>query len=258
MSNLLIFEMIPKIMQEVGSVGKSGYNTFDKYKFRSIEDVYNALQPVLARNGVFIVPRIINSEETKIQSQAGKDQIRVKVRVEYSVCARDGSSITSAFEGEGIDRSDKATNKAFQASFKYMVSQLFCLSFEGMEDSDRESPDIAPKVDAKPTPIVKSKPEAAKLNQSNNDTLPPRDLPPPIANHAIIPSSIDWKTYKLTFNFGTFKAGTTFEQLGKNDTVNLAKAIRSWKLKQESENKPVPSMFDVFLKVSDQYLEHLN
>lgn len=129
-------------MQEVGVVGKSGYNSFDKYKFRSIDDVYNSLQPVLAKNGVFIVPRIVNSHETTVQSQAGKDQVRVKVKVEYNVCASDGSKITSIFEGEGIDRSDKATNKAFQASFKYMVSQLFCLAFEGMDDADKESPEF--------------------------------------------------------------------------------------------------------------------
>ena len=153
-----IYELIPKIMNDIGSIGKDATNDFDKYKFRSIDAVYNALQPALSRNGVFIIPRVLESHETTGKTKSGGDNIRVKVKVEYEICASDGSSVKSIFEGEGIDTSDKATNKAVQAAFKYMLTQLFCIAFEGSEDSDKESPEVTNQQtkQAPPPPLQKN------------------------------------------------------------------------------------------------------
>lgn len=262
MSNQQIYQLIPKIMQEVGAVGKGGYNAFDKYKFRSIDDIYNALQPVLAKNGVFIIPRIISSIENTIQSQAGKDQIRIKLKVEYKICAPDGSFIESIFEGEGIDRSDKATNKAAQASFKYMVSQLFCLAFEGMEDADKESPEIGKIINNKTEPkklssqVAQTKVEVLAHSASEAVNSPVKvDSPKPILNNAPT-NNKSWDTYTTRFSWGSFKMGMSFYNLGKNDTENLMKAIMAWKLKKLEENPQykIPQQFEEFLTLASQYL----
>jgi len=137
-----IYALIPKVMREVGAIGKDGVNTFDKYKFRSIDSVYNALQPVLAKNGVFFIPEVLESHENEVVSGQGKTQVRVKQKIRYKVYAEDGSSIEAVVEGEGIDRSDKATNKAFTAAFKYMLIQVFCIAVEGMDDADKDSPSV--------------------------------------------------------------------------------------------------------------------
>lgn len=265
MNSQQIYQLIPKIMQEVGAVGKSGYNSFDKYKFRSIEDIYNALQPVLAKNGVFIVPRIISSTENTIQSQAGKDQIRIKIKVEYKICAPDGSFIESIFEGEGIDRSDKATNKAAQASFKYMVSQLFCLAFEGMEDADKDSPEVGRPINNKiepkklPPQVVQTKVEVPAHGASVTVNSPVEVVSPkPILNHA--PSNDkSWETYTMRFSWGSFPMGSSFVKLGKNDTEKLRTAIMSWKLKKLEENPQfkVPMQFEECLALANKYLESL-
>jgi hypothetical protein len=147
----LIFELIPKIMGEVGAIGKNGINTFDKYKFRSIDDVYNKVQPVLASNGVFFKPNVLESSESKFESAKGTPQIRVKQKVEYTFYAKDGSSFTTVVEGEAIDRGDKATNKAMTAALKYMLIQVLCIAIEGQDDADSESPDVG-KRDEKPQP----------------------------------------------------------------------------------------------------------
>lgn len=126
-------------MRDVGAIGKNGLNDFDKYKFRSIDDVYNKLQPALYKNGVFFIPQVLDSTEEKQTSQKGTQQVRIKLRVKYTIFADDGSSIETIVEGEGIDRSDKATNKALTAALKYMLIQVFCIAVEGQEDSDRET-----------------------------------------------------------------------------------------------------------------------
>lgn len=252
-------------MQEVGAVGKGGYNAFDKYKFRSIDDIYNALQPALASNGVFIVPRILSSTETIIQSQAGKDQVRIKLKVEYRICAPDGSSVEAIFEGEGIDRSDKATNKAAQASFKYMVSQLFCLAFEGMEDADKESPEVGKPVQyAKkeyqkpPQQVGQTKVEALLAHSASVPVNSPVEVAPikAIVNHAPTNNN-EWKSYVTRFSWGSFQMGKSFTQIGPSDTKTLINAIKSWKAKKISEGGSIPKQFDEFLDLADQYLESL-
>lgn len=153
-----IFSLIPKIMKEVGAIGKSGWNEFDKYKFRSIDDVYSKLQPVLAQNGVFYKPDILESHEERFKSQKGTDQVRVKMKVRYTFFADDGSNFETVVEGEAIDRGDKATNKAFTAALKYMLIQVFCIAVEGQDDADKESPELK-FTDEAPT---KAKPKAVK------------------------------------------------------------------------------------------------
>lgn len=263
-----IYQLIPKVMADVGVVGKSGFNSFDKYKFRSIDDVYNSLQPVLAKHGVFIVPRVLESHESTIQAQSGKDQIRIKVKVEYKICAPDGSFVESIFEGEGIDRSDKATNKAVQASFKYMVSQLFCLAFEGMDDADKESPESGQK---KPVGFPhKPKPDSAPAGTSKQQHLENSHQTPagapnveqgPIVNHAMAldpeqrfftQDNVD--EYRLTFKFGSFKEGMSFSELGPKDTKQLLVTVQSWRLKFDNEGKPIPPQLKQFIELAKMYL----
>lgn len=160
-----IYLAIPKIMQEVGPIGKNGVNTFDKYKFRSIDDVYNKLQPVLAKNEVFFIPDVLESHEERYESQQGKSQVRVKLKVKYKIFHSDGSLIETVVEGEGIDRSDKATNKALTAAFKYMLIQIFCIAVDGEVDGDSETLDIQ-------APTSKTK-EIKKAKQKNNNFIFP-------------------------------------------------------------------------------------
>ncbi len=43
--------------------------------------------------------------------------------------------------GEGLDNSDKATNKAMSGAMKYALIELFCVPTQDVEDSDRTSPE---------------------------------------------------------------------------------------------------------------------
>ena len=162
-----IFSLIPKIMEQVGAIGKSGWNEYDKYPFRKVDDVYSALQPVLAQNGVFFKPDILESNEERFKSAKGTDQVRVKMRVKYTFFADDGSNFETVVEGEAIDRGDKATNKAFTAALKYMLIQVFCIAVEGQDDADNESPELSFTKEskapvAKPKPVKNHAPQTAK------------------------------------------------------------------------------------------------
>lgn len=87
---------------------------------------------------------------------------------------------------------------------------------------------------------------------TESESIPKEEKP--IVNHAIQTNDVgDWKDYKLKFTFGAFKSGTTFEQLGKNDTESLVKYIKTWQLSNGKSHK----QFDEFLELANKYLESL-
>lgn len=77
---------------------------------------------------------------------------RVKLKVEWSFIASDGSTLTATTCGEGIDSSDKATNKAITASLKYLLIYMFLIPTVPYDtDADFTSPTIDP-FEAEPKP----------------------------------------------------------------------------------------------------------
>lgn len=142
-----IYAAICATMKDIGAVGKNDVNTFDKYKFRGIDAVMNALSPAMTKNGIFVVPSVLNCErEERISSDGKKNMMYTVLTVQYSFYAEDGSHVDAVVVGEAMDRSDKSTNKAMSAAFKYACFQTFCIPTEElMEDADKDSPEIGQK-----------------------------------------------------------------------------------------------------------------
>lgn len=177
-----IYAAICATMKDIGAVGKNDVNTFDKYKFRGIDAVMNALSPAMTKNGIFVVPSVLNCErEERISSDGKKNMMYTVLTVQYSFYAEDGSHVDAVVVGEAMDRSDKSTNKAMSAAFKYACFQTFCIPTEElMEDADKDSPEIgqkaregAPKVETKnPAPKTQKSQETAAASSERyiNDT----------------------------------------------------------------------------------------
>lgn len=146
----LIFKKIPQIMKAVGSIGKDRANTQQGYKFRGIEDMYSSFHPVMVEAGVFCAPEVLESETSEIEgtNKDGKAKVsyRVVMRVRHRFYTEDGSYVDAVTQGEGIDTSDKASNKAMSAAMKYAFIELFSIPTEDIEESDRESPEAGGRV----------------------------------------------------------------------------------------------------------------
>lgn len=146
-----VYKAIVGVMGDLAKTGisKEQTNTFDKYKFRGIDDVYNALAPLLSRHGLVILPRVLERQSEERVSQKGGAVFYVTVKAEFDfVAAEDGSKHTVCAYGEAMDRGDKGTNKAMTAAYKYAMFEAFCIPTEGADDADRESHEVkpAPKV----------------------------------------------------------------------------------------------------------------
>jgi len=135
-------------------IGKDSENTFDHYKFRGIDAVYNALSPLLAKHGLCILPRMLTRICEERTSQKGGALFYVTVEAEFDfVCAEDGSKHTIRTFGEAMDRGDKATNKAMSAAYKYAAFQAFAIPTEGDNDADASTHEVAVKP-ARRAPVI--------------------------------------------------------------------------------------------------------
>lgn len=140
-----VYQAIAAVMGDLArrGISKDQTNTFDKYKFRGIDDVYNALAPLLAEHRLLILPRVLERTSEERTSKDGKAVFYITVAVEFDfVSADDGSKHTVRAYGEAMDRGDKGTNKAMTAAYKYACFEAFCIPTEGADDADRETHEV--------------------------------------------------------------------------------------------------------------------
>lgn len=142
-----VYQAINKVQSALSKTGiaKDRTNTQGSgYKFRGIDDVYNAVAPLLAEHGLCILPRMLARDCQDRQSKNGGNLFYVTVEAEFDVvCAEDGSKHTIKTFGEAMDSGDKATNKAMSAAFKYAAFQAFCIPTEGDNDADAHTPEVS-------------------------------------------------------------------------------------------------------------------
>lgn len=127
MSEITAVQAVAEVMKEVSSVGKEGFNSFDKYNFRGIDGVMNAVGPALRKHGVVTIPLVeeIIHGTTTTGKGAVMTQIRLKMRLQWYGPA--GDHVDTVVWGEAFDRGDKATAKAHSVAYRTAVLQTLCL-----------------------------------------------------------------------------------------------------------------------------------
>ena len=172
MSDKTIYTAINNIMDEIGAITKSKKNNQGTgFMYRGVDDVMNALQPLLIKHGVFCVPEVLEHTREERVTKNGGNLIYSILKMKYTFYAADGSSVNTIVIGEGMDSGDKASNKALSIAFKYACFQLFCIPTEEMKDPDSETPPgsikgitkhIDGKGDSNPEPISKTGKKASE------------------------------------------------------------------------------------------------
>lgn len=143
-----VYEAIGAVMADLArhGIGKHNVNESQKYKFRGIDDVYNALSPAMTKAGLVVLPRMLTREVTERTTAKGGVLFYVTVEAEFDfVSVADGSKHIVRTFGEAMDSGDKATNKAMSAAFKYAAFQAFCIPTEGDNDADATTHTVVPK-----------------------------------------------------------------------------------------------------------------
>ena len=200
----MIYGLIGQAMRKVGAIGKDSVNTQQKYKFRGIDAVYNALNPVMSELGLFICPEILEHrrEERETQNdyngQIKKTVLKYSIlTIKYTMYAPDGSNVSCVVVGEGMDSGDKASNKAMSVALKYAMFQLFMIPTEEMIDPDAEvHDDVQAKNRQTPPQNPPQKqftppPAAQNAKVTTGGTVPPVGQAAPPANPQTPPPPVE-------------------------------------------------------------------
>ncbi len=169
---------VAKAMSRDG-ISKDKSNQAQGYKFRGIDDIYNALSAVIAGAELCILPRMAERTQEERTTAKGGVLFYVTVRADFDfVSARDGSKHTVTMYGEAMDSADKATNKAMSAAYKYACMQTFCIPTEGMDDADAHTPEVssAAKLAGMKKAQAEGKPVRDAVPIYDVPQLPPDDL----------------------------------------------------------------------------------
>lgn len=163
-----VYQLIASVSADLARTGisKAQKNDQQGYKFRGIDDVLNALAPMLATHGLVILPRVISRNQTERTTPRGGVLFYTIVEVEFDfVSSHDGSRHTVKVFGEAMDSGDKSTNKAMSAAYKYAAFQTFCIPTEGDNDADKTTHEVSPFVSAEQAA------EIERLAEENNVDL---------------------------------------------------------------------------------------
>ena len=144
-----VYTKMLEVQQAMAKAGieKGQKNQHGNYYFRGIDDVQNALAPVLADVGLLVIPSVIHRSFSKSETTGGKATNRWVVDVRYQFVDPDGKegdhiSAVTEFSGEAYDTSDKGLQKAITSAYKYMLFEVFCIPVAGTADADEEHHEV--------------------------------------------------------------------------------------------------------------------
>lgn len=139
--DLTIHQRMIGILGDLPPIGKNQRNEQQNFMFRGIDDVLNALNPLLYQWGVYYVPHVLERIDATRKTARGNDLYVVNLHVEYTFHGYDGDTVVADAWGEGTDSGDKATNKAMTGAMKYALFQAFAISTQEAQDSDHSTPE---------------------------------------------------------------------------------------------------------------------
>lgn len=161
-----IAERLHAVMVAVSHVAKKDVNNHQKFNFRGIDAVVNAVGPAFRAEGVVILPEVLQSSYAVEQFGSNRTNMgHVSVQVRYTFLGLQGDSVSVVSVGEATDSGDKATAKAMSVAFRTALLQTLCLP------TDEPDPDYYTyeRSDSQPVeaPVQKSVQKTVQTTASN-------------------------------------------------------------------------------------------
>lgn len=133
-----IHEALADVMEDVRAVRKGDQNTHQRFMFRGVDAVVNAVGPKLRKHGVIVMPEVLEKSVDVAQTKNGAINYITKVTVKYTFTGPAGDQLSAVVPGEAMDMQDKGTAKAMSVAFRTCLLQALCLPTDDT-DPDAES-----------------------------------------------------------------------------------------------------------------------
>ena len=123
-----IYAQLAAVMTECTHVAKRDVNQHQRFYFRGIDAVVNAVGPILRKHAVIVLPQVRECTYETVATTTGKPSTACRVLVDYSfVSGRDGSTVVASVAAEAWDAGDKATPKAMSVAMRTALLQALAL-----------------------------------------------------------------------------------------------------------------------------------
>lgn len=167
---------ISSVMREIGPVEKSGFNQFHNYKYPKMEDILQALVPLMGKNGIVVF-------QSEVERETIEDGTVLAVRYEFMIAHESGEIWPWRILQTGVSKcrdsrggyDDKAANKAHTAARKYFLMSLFQIPTGEIHDADRGDND-GDTPGRKPASRSPAKEAPAKEPATKGDEAEPQEI----------------------------------------------------------------------------------
>lgn len=171
----VVYHAISAVQAELAheGIGKERENTQQKFRFRGVDDLYNAMTPLLAKYNLLILPRVTSLVQTERKTKEGYalHHALLKIEVTFLSLVDDSRYVVPDWPGEAMDSGDKVIGKAISYALKSLCFATFQIPTEG--DSDPDQTTHPPTMAAKPPADKKSsgKPAGGKASKTVQQRL---------------------------------------------------------------------------------------
>lgn len=146
----MINSCMESCMRKIGAITKDSQMSAQtrgqniQYVYRSIDAVYNALQPAMVEAGITVIPQVLEYQRIPKDKAQEIFQNTVIMKMSFRWTAADGSYVETVVVNEGQDAGDKAFSKAMANCFKYAAFMTFVIPTQEMDtfDPDHYRPEI--------------------------------------------------------------------------------------------------------------------
>jgi hypothetical protein len=122
-------------MEDVRSVRKADFNQQQRFSFRGVDSVVNAVGPAMRKHGVVVTPLLESVAYDDVLTSNDKRQTACRVIVTFKFYGPAGDSVKARVAAEAWDSGDKAAPKAMSVAFRVALLQSFALP------TDEQDPD---------------------------------------------------------------------------------------------------------------------
>lgn len=161
-----IHALVATIKANVGAVGKTNRNQDQGYDFRGVDDVVNAVAPLLNEHRVIVAPVSTVASHRDVQTSRGKPARECTVTVTYRWTGPAGDHLDTQVAGEAMDQGDKGAAKAQSVAYRTCLIQTLNLPTHE-RDPDHDTYERALEED----PAAEVRSEIAALAQSKGYDL---------------------------------------------------------------------------------------
>lgn len=146
-----IYAAFSAAMEEVQAVRKEGFNESQRYNFRGIDQVVNAVGPIFRKHHIIPMPHSCAASFRDVLTSTGKPTREVTVSATYRFYGPAGDFIEAVVPGESLDSGDKGTAKAMSVAYRIVLLQSLCIP---TDDKDPDADSYERAIPAPPDPLI--------------------------------------------------------------------------------------------------------